>query len=126
MGKAVVCVAVGRSGPHTGLSKVQVECGATKTVINSTQPMAPAVPRAPQASFPVSGLAPFRHFFFCLLGGYLRPRATARVFHAQGGSWGVWGRTGAVQGPPIDPSTHQTHPIGANDLLKDFPNRSLC
>ena len=89
--------------------KVQVECGATKTVINSTQPMGPAVPRAPKASppgIPVagSGLAPFRHFFFWPAGGYLRPRAKTRVFHAQGGSWGVWGRKGAVQGPPIDPS----------------------
>ena len=46
----------------------------------------------------------FATFFFWPAGGYLRPRATARVFHAQGGSWGVWGRKGAVQGPPIDPS----------------------
>ena len=40
----------------------------------SARPMAPAVPRAPQASppgIPVagSGLAPFRHFFFGPLGG---------------------------------------------------------
>ena len=48
----------------------------------------------------------WRHFatFFWPAGGYLRPRAKTRVFHAQGGSWGVWGRKGAVQGPPIDPS----------------------
>ena len=73
------------------------------------QCMAPAVPRAPRASPPAipvagSGLAPFRHFFFWPAGGYLRPRAKTRVFHAQGGSGGVWGRKGAVQGPPIDPS----------------------
>ena len=89
--------------------KAEVECGATKPVINSAGPMAPAVPRAPRASPPAipvagSGLAPFRHFFFWPAGGYLRPRAKTRVFHAQGGSWGVWGRKGAVQGPPIDPS----------------------
>ena len=44
----------------------QVECGATKPVINSARPMAPAVPRAPRACAPAipvagSGLAPFRH-----------------------------------------------------------------
>ena len=65
--------------------------------------------RAPLACLPAipvagSGLAPFCHFFFWPAGGYLRPRAKTRVFHAQGGCWGVWGRKGAVQGPPIDPS----------------------
>ena len=89
--------------------KAQVECGAMKPVINSARPMAPVVATAPRASAPAipvagSGLAPFRHFFFWPAGGYLRPRAKTRVFHAQGGSGGVWGRKGAVQGPPIDPS----------------------
>ena len=48
----------------------------------------------------------WRHFatFFWPAGGYLRPRAKTRGFHAQGGSGEVWGRKGAVQGPPIDPS----------------------
>ena len=41
----------------------------------------------------------FATFLFWSAGGSLRPRAKARVFHAQGGSWGVWGRKGAVQGP---------------------------
>ena len=87
----------------------QVECGATKPVINSARPMAPAVPRAPQAfppAIPVagSGLAPFRHFFFWPAGGYLRPRAKTVISDAQGGTRGVWGLKGAVQGPPMDPS----------------------
>ena len=81
--------------------KVQVECGATKTVINSARPMAPAVPRAPRASPPAipvagSGLAPFRHFFFGLLGGTCAqgPQQGFSTLRVDPG--GVWGRKGAV------------------------------
>ena len=87
--------------------KAEVECGATKPVTNSARPMAPAVPRAPLASPPAipvagSGLTPFRHFFL-LAAGHARPGAKTRGFHTQGGCRGVWGRKGAVQGPPMDP-----------------------
>ena len=85
----------------------QVECSTTKPIINSAQPMAPVVPRAPQApplAIPVagSGLAPFRHFFL-LTAGNARPGAKARGFHAQGGCRGVRGQKGAAQGPPMYP-----------------------
>ena len=86
-----------------------VACGARGTVTNPAQPMAPAVPRAPWASPPAipvagSGLAPFGHFYFGPQGGYLRPRAKTVISDAQGGTRGVWGLKGAVQGPPMDPS----------------------
>ena len=48
----------------------------------------------------------WRHFatFFLLAAGHARPGAKTRGFHAQGGCRGVWGRKGAVQGPPMYPS----------------------
>ena len=87
--------------------KAQVECGATKPVINLARPMDPAVPRAPKASalaIPVagSGLAPFSAFFW-LTAGHARPGAKTMIFDAQGRCRGVWGRKGAVQGSPVDP-----------------------
>ena len=58
-------------------------------------------PGHPRHWFRFGAISPL---FFWPAGGYLYPRAKTRIFHAQGGSWGVWGRKGAVQGPPIDPS----------------------
>ena len=46
----------------------------------------------------------FGTFFFGPQGGYLRPRAKTVISDAQGGTGGVWGWKGAVQGPPMDPS----------------------
>ena len=45
----------------------------------------------------------FRTFFFGPQGGHLRPRAKTVISDAQGGSRGVWGRKGAVQGSQMDP-----------------------
>ena len=88
--------------------KVQVECGATKTVINSTRPMAPAVPRAPQASppgIPVagSGLAPFRHFFLACWG-VPAPKGHSKGFPRSGRILGGMGPERCGSGAPIDPS----------------------
>ena len=46
----------------------------------------------------------FWHFFLAHRGGYLRLRAKTVISDAQGGTGGVWGLKGAVQGPPMDPS----------------------
>ena len=74
--------------------KAEVECGATKPVINSAQPMAPAVPGAPLASPPAIPVAGSRFgaispLFFLLAAGHAGPGAKTRVFHAQGGYRGV-------------------------------------
>ena len=70
----------------------QVECGAAKPVIISARPMPPAVPRAPWAS-PVagSGLAPFRHFFFCSLRGtrVQGPKQGFSTLRADAGEYGA-------------------------------------
>ena len=86
-----------------------VPCAARGTAANPARPVAPAVPRAPWASPRPSpslvGLSRlFRTFFFGPQGGYLRPRAKTVISDAQGGTGGVWGWKGAVQGPPMDPS----------------------
>ena len=49
-------------------------------------------------------LGAFLALFFWPTGGSLRPRAKTVIFGAQGGTRGVWGLKGAVQGPPMDPS----------------------
>ena len=72
----------------------------------TAQPMPPAVPRASWASplaIPIAGWP--RHLFFGTFffgpqgGGCLRPRAKTTISDAQGGTRGVWGLKGAVQGP---------------------------
>ena len=50
------------------------------------------------------GFGAFLALFFGPQGGYLRPRAKTVISDAQGGTGGVWGLKGAVQGPPMDPS----------------------
>ena len=67
----------------------------------SPGPLRHPPPGHPRRWFRFGAISPL---FFWPAGGYLRPRAKTRVFHAQVGSGGVWGRKGAVQGPPIDPS----------------------
>ena len=49
------------------------------------------------------GFGAFLALFFWPTGGYLRPRAKTVISDAQGGTRGVWGLKGAVQGPPMDP-----------------------
>ena len=46
----------------------------------------------------------FRTFLFGPQGGHLHLRAKTVISDAQGGTGGVWGSKGAVQGPPMDPS----------------------
>ena len=43
-------------------------------------------------------------FFLAHRGGDLRKRAKTVISDTQGGTRGVWGLKGAVQGPPVDPS----------------------
>ena len=60
---------------------------------------------------PSLSLVEHRHPFGTCFGGlrgYLRPRAKTMISHAQGGTKGVWGSKGAVQGPPMD---HSDGPI---------------
>ena len=70
----------------------------------------PVVPRAPSAGIPLGhpcrwfGFGAFLALFFGPQGGYLRPWAKTVISDAQGGTRGVWGWKGAVQGPPMDPS----------------------
>ena len=58
-------------------------------------------PGHPRRWFRFGAISPL---FFWPAGGYLRPRAKTVISDAQGGTGGVWGLKGAVQGPPMDPS----------------------
>ena len=79
---------------------------------NRRKPGSARGPRGPQGPLGIPpghprrwlGLATFFALFFWPTGGYLRPRAKTVISDAQGGTGGVWGLKGAVQGPPMDPS----------------------
>ena len=78
---------------------------------NRRKPGSARGPRGPQGPLGISsghprrwlGLGAFLAPFFGPQGGYLRPRAKTVISDAQGGTRGVWGLKGAVQGPQMDP-----------------------
>ena len=79
---------------------------------NRRKPGSARGPRGPQGPLGIPpghprrwlGLAAFLALFFGPQGGYLRLRAKTVISDAQGGTGGVWGWKGVVQGPPMDPS----------------------
>ena len=79
---------------------------------NRRKPGSACGPRGPQGPLGIPpghprrwlGLAAVLALFFGPQGGYLRLRAKTVISDAQGGTGGVWGWKGPVQGPPMDPS----------------------
>ena len=103
----------------------QVECSATKPVINSARPMPPAVPRAPQASPPAipvagSGLAPFRHFFFARCGARAS-RGQNKGFPRSGRMQGSMGPERCGSGPPNGPFEWPHSRFGRGRYLNSDP-----
>ena len=87
--------------------KAEVECGATKPVINSARPMAPPVPTAPQALSPaLPSLVPvWRPFatFFLARWGVPAPKGHSKGFPRSGRILGGMGPDRCGSGAPNRP-----------------------
>jgi hypothetical protein len=75
----------------------------------------------PRPSPSLVGLSRLFGTFFCPQGGYLLPRAKTAISDAQGGTGGVWGWKGEVQGSPMDPSDGPHSRFGRARYLNSDP-----
>ena len=92
-------------GIARGPRAAQLQGQPPQTRLDPWPPRSPGpLGHPPRPSPSLVGLRRLFGTFFGPQGGYRRPRAKTVISDAQGGTGGVWGWKGAVQGPPMDPS----------------------